>query len=72
VPGHKNMQKFAFEEAEWKRFLRAEDEEICPEMRIKTGRGLGVGTEKFIGKIENKLRRSLVCKHQGRPRKETQ
>jgi hypothetical protein len=72
VPGHKDMQKFSLEAAEWKSFLRAEDEELCREMRIKTGRGLGVGTEKFIGQIENKLQRSLACKPQGRPREETQ
>jgi len=61
---------FAMGAAEWKRFLRAEDKELCDEMRIKTGRGLAVGTEKFIARIENRLQRSLACKPQGRPRKE--
>ena len=32
---------------EWKRLLRAEDKELCAEMRVKTGRGLAVGSERF-------------------------
>jgi hypothetical protein len=38
---------------------------------MKTQRGLTMGTEQFIQKIENKLNRSLVCLSPGRPKKKT-
>jgi hypothetical protein len=56
--------------SEWKRYLRAEDHQMCDEMRLKTARGLGIGCEKFIKKLERKLKRSLQCLNPGRPRKE--
>jgi putative transposase len=56
--------------SKWKRYLRAEDHQMCDEMRLKTARGLGIGCEKFIKKLERKLKRSLQCLNPGRPRKE--
>jgi hypothetical protein len=37
--------------SEWKRYLRAEDRQMCDEMRLKTARGLGIGSENFIKKL---------------------
>ena len=54
---------------EWKEYLKEKDLETCDEMRIKTMRGLVVGREIFVKKLENKLKRSLQCLNPGRPRK---
>ena len=53
----------------WKEYLMEEDEEINKEIRLKTSRGLVMGAEKFIEKIEKKLNRSLICRKWGRPKK---
>ncbi|MFO8052992.1 MAG: hypothetical protein R6U54_03425 [Candidatus Omnitrophota bacterium] len=55
---------------DWKEYLQENDPEITKEIRIKTNRGLVVGREKFIKKLEKKLNRSLRCLGQGRPRKD--
>ncbi|MCK4905143.1 transposase [bacterium] len=54
---------------EWKEYLTETDDEMVKEIRLKTNRGLVVGTDKFIKKLESKLNRSLKCIRQGRPRK---
>ena len=58
------------EEKEWKDYLREDDPEMAADIRLKTNRGLVVGTDKFIKKIERTLNRSLKCLKQGRPRKD--
>jgi putative transposase len=60
---------FAMSAGEWKRFLRAEDKELCAEMRVKTGRGLAVGSERFKNTVARRLHRSLECLPPGRPKK---
>jgi len=54
---------------EWKEYLTEGDEEIVREMRLKTGRGLVVGTKNFIEQLEKRVDRSLQCLNPGRPRK---
>ncbi len=54
---------------EWKEYLAETDCEMAEEIRLKTNRGLAVGTDKFIETLEGKLNRSLKCVRQGRPRK---
>lgn len=56
---------------QWKEYLGEDDSEIIKDIRIKTKRGLVVGTEKFIKELENILKRSLKCLNQGRPKKGT-
>jgi len=56
---------------DWKAYLKEEDVEMEKEIRLKTERGLVVGTEKFVEKLEKKLNRSLKCLSQGRPRKDS-
>jgi len=58
------------EEKEWKDYLREDDPEMAADIRLKTNRGLVVGTDKFIKKLETVLNRSLKCLKQGRPRKD--
>ena len=53
----------------WKEYLQENDPEMTEDIRIKTNRGLVVGTEKFIKKLERRLNCSLRCLSQGRPRK---
>lgn len=55
----------------WKEYLQEDDPEMTKDMRIKTNRGLVVGTDKFVKKLENLLNRSLQCLNQGRPRKDS-
>jgi len=55
---------------DWKEYLQEDDPDICNEIRLKTSRGLVVGTENFIKNLEKKLKRSLKCLNQGRPKKE--
>ena len=57
-------------EAEWKEYLKESDQEMVGEMRLKTQRGLVVGTEEFIEEVENRLNRSLCHSNPGRPKKE--
>lgn len=52
---------------EWRRYLRDGDPEIEAEIRLKTQRGLAVGTQRFIKRIEQKIKRSLECLNPGRP-----
>lgn len=54
---------------EWKDYLKEEDIEMITEMRIKTRRGLAVGTAEFIEGLEDLLKRSLNFMGPGRPRK---
>jgi len=54
---------------EWKQYLQEDDEEMVREMRLKTQRGLVVGMEDFIKRLEKQLDRSLQCLNPGRPRK---
>jgi len=56
---------------DWKEYLQENDSEMTEDIRIKTNRGLAVGTDKFVKKLEKLLNRSLQCLNQGRPRKET-
>jgi len=58
------------EKKEWKDYLREDDSEMAADIRLKTNRGLVIGTDKFIKKIEGTLKRSLKCLKQGRPRKD--
>lgn len=55
---------------DWKEYLKEEDTEMVKEIRLKTERGLVVGTEKFVKNLEKKLNRSLKCLSQGRPKKD--
>ncbi|MFC1591886.1 transposase [Thermodesulfobacteriota bacterium] len=64
-----DVSRFPMLKSEWKRYLQAEDKQMCSEVRLKTQRGLGIGSEKFIKRIEHKLQRSLQCLSPGRPRK---
>ena len=57
---------------EWQEYLHAEDEQIVNELRLKTQRGLALGSEGFIKRLEKKLDRSLACLNPGRPRKDIQ
>ena len=54
---------------EWKEYLKEADSDMNREIRLKTDRGLVVGTEKFIKKLEVVLNRSLKCLKQGRPKR---
>ena len=60
---------FNMDTEEWKQYLKEVDEEANKEMRLKTKRGLVVGTEAFIKKLEKRLKRSLKCLDPGRPKK---
>lgn len=55
---------------EWKEYLQEDDFDMCNEIRLKTTRGLVVGTQSFIKTLEKRLKRSLKCLNQGRPKKE--
>jgi len=54
---------------EWRNYLKENDPEMIDEIRLKTNRGLAIGTEKFIKGLEERLERSLNCLRQGRPKK---
>jgi putative transposase len=54
---------------DWKQYLKESDPGADREIRLKTGKGLVVGADKFIKKLEKTLKRSLQCLNQGRPRK---
>ena len=69
VPIPIDTAAFAMSAGEWRKFLRAEDKEMCDEMRLKTGRGLAVSSERFKKTLERKLQRSLECLPQGRPKR---
>ena len=55
---------------DWRDYLKEDDPDMVDEMRLKTNRGLVVGTDRFIKTLEKKLGRSLKCLRQGRPEKE--
>lgn len=55
---------------DWKEYLKEDDSELTSDIRLKTKRGLAVGSDKFIKKLEGILNRSLVCIKHGRPRKD--
>ena len=57
---------------DWKEYLKEDDPGLNQEIRLKTNRGLALGTDKFIKDLERKLKRSLKCLKWGRPRKDTQ
>ncbi len=57
--------------SDWKEYLKEEDNEITKDIRIKTDRGLVVGTDNFVDKLEKHLKRSLKCLSQGRPKKDS-
>jgi putative transposase len=65
-----NIKNFAVDNTQWREYLHAEDEQILNDLRIKTQRGLALGSESFIQRLEKKLNRSLACLGPGRPRKE--
>ncbi|MCQ9206089.1 MAG: transposase [Omnitrophica bacterium] len=54
----------------WKEYLKETDPDMIEEIRLKTNRGLAVGTDRFIKKLEALLNRSLKCLSQGRPKKD--
>ncbi len=64
------VQKGIKEGNDWQEYLQEDDPQLTDEIRLKTNRGLAVGSEKFISKIEKLLNRSLKCVKQGRPRKD--
>ena len=43
--------------------------DLCAEMRVKTGRGLAVGSERFKKIVARRLHRSLECLPPGRSKK---
>lgn len=57
------------DEKSWRGYLHEEDEEINKEIRLKTLRGLVVGTQEFISRLEERLNCSLKCLSQGRPKR---
>ena len=54
---------------EWQEYLQEDDTKMTGEIRVKTDRGLAVGSDKFIRKLEGVINRSLECVKQGRPKK---
>jgi hypothetical protein len=55
---------------QWKEYLQVEDEPVVEELRLKTQRGLVLGSSGFVKRLEQKLERSLACLNPGRPKKE--
>jgi len=62
-------KSFDMSAKEWKAYLYEEDNVMTDEMRLKTKRGLVVGTETFIKNAEKILKRSLKCLNPGRPKR---
>lgn len=54
---------------DWKDYLKENDPEMINDIRLKTNKGLVVGTDKFVKRLEGILKRSLKCLSQGRPKK---
>jgi len=67
-----DTHKFPMDSMQWKEYLQAEDEPVEEELRLKTQRGLVLGSSKFVKRLEQKLERSLACLNPGRPKKEKQ
>ena len=63
-------QSLEMSKSEWKEYLKEPDQEMADEIRLKTQRGLAVGTTQFVEQIENRLKRSLACLNPGRPKRE--
>ena len=67
-----NLSKYkTINKKDWKEYLKETDSQITEEIRLKTNRGLAVGTKEFILDLEKKLKRSLECRKWGRPKKST-
>jgi len=47
--------------AEWKRCLQSEEKQMCNEMRLKTQRGLAVGSKNIIKRIDRKLQYKYIA-----------
>ena len=58
---------FEMSSQEWKEYLMESDDDMDREIRLKTQRGLAIGSDQFVREIENKLKRSLSCLSPGRP-----
>jgi hypothetical protein len=56
---------------QWKKYLRAVDEQVIDELRLKTQRGLVIGNQGVCKGLERKLKRSLECLNSGRPKQES-
>jgi len=56
---------------DWKEYLKEADPDINKEIRLKTNRGLAVGSDQFIKSVESIVNRSLKCLKQGRPRRDS-
>jgi len=54
---------------DWREYLQEDDSQLVEEVRRKTNRGLVIGTDEFVKKLEKRLDHSLQCLNQGRPRK---
>jgi putative transposase len=65
-----NTRKFPMDSRQWKEYLQAEDEPVEEELRLKTQRGLVLGSSGFVKRFEQKLERSLACLNPGRPKEE--
>jgi putative transposase len=52
---------FAMSAGAWRRFLRAEDKQMCAEIRLKTGRGLAVSSERFKKTVLKANRNVRFC-----------
>jgi putative transposase len=56
-------------EGDWRTYLATDDAGIDTEIRVKTNRGLVVGDEPYIKRLEQRLQRSLECLPIGRPKR---
>lgn len=62
-------ESLAMNPREWKAYLCQDDGKMANEIRLKTKRGLVIGSDRFIKKLEKELKRSLRCLNPGRPKK---
>ena len=69
--GNIDTVKFVMDKRQWKKYLRAEDEQVIDELRLKPQRGLVIGNQGFVKGLERKLKRSLECFNPGRPKQES-
>ncbi|MDX9701518.1 MAG: transposase [Candidatus Auribacterota bacterium] len=53
----------------WSDYLSVYDEQFFDDIRLKTHRGLIVGSPDFVRKMESRMHRSFICRSPGRPRK---
>lgn len=54
---------------DWRDYLKEDDVDMTTEIRSKTNKCLAIGTNKFIEKLEETLKRSLKGMGPGRPKK---